>query len=68
MAEQVPGIKLEVGKKYKLIDTTSEKEERKENYQGRILKEYGRYYWGRTDKGIPFTIFKYPTCYEIKEI
>ncbi|WP_100065133.1 hypothetical protein [Miniphocaeibacter massiliensis] len=67
-AEQVPGIKLEVGKKYSLTDNTNSKEELFTKYQGKIIGEYRNYYLGRTDKGILFTIHKYPLCYEIKEI
>ena len=66
-AEQVPGIKLEVGKTYRLKDKDNGNE-RECIYQGEIVKEYERYYLGITKAGYGFTIHKYPTCYEFKEI
>ncbi len=64
---QVSGVILQVGSKYNLRNKEITHEDRKEVYQGRVIREYRNYYLGISDNGVRFTIFKHPNCWEIKE-
>ncbi|WP_100066017.1 hypothetical protein [Miniphocaeibacter massiliensis] len=66
--KQSEGVKLVVGKIYKFKDNTPQQELEFCFYEGKIVKEYKRFYLGVTKAGYNFTIHKYPNCYEIKEI
>ena len=65
---QVTGVMLQVGSKYKLRNKEISHEDRKEVYQGQIIREYRNYYSGISDEGVRFTIHKYPNCWDVKEI